>query len=148
MAKPDAEGGVILDGFPRTRKQAESLDEALVKANSSLDGVLYFKTSEDVAVQRLSGRRVCSSCGKNYHITNMPPAKDNVCDKCSVELIQRDDDKPDTVRNRLKVYEKSTKDLIEYYAGKGLLRELDGNLSAEGLFEKIDTLFREAGLIG
>jgi adenylate kinase len=145
--KPDASGGVILDGYPRTKVQAESLDEAIKKEDKSLDLVLYFKTSEDVAVKRLSGRRVCPECGKNYHVTNMPPAKDNVCDKCGVELFQREDDTPETVKNRLKVYEESTKDLVGYYNDKGLLREVDGDAPAEELFESVDTLFKEEGLI-
>ncbi|MGD2279171.1 MAG: adenylate kinase [Candidatus Omnitrophota bacterium] len=147
MARPDAVKGVMLDGFPRTRPQAEALDVSLDREKKSLDVVLYFKTSEDVAVQRLSGRRVCPKCGKNYHLTNMPPAEDNICDKCGVELFQREDDKPDTVRNRLAVYEEQTKDLIDYYKDKSLLREVDGDLPAEQLFEKIDALFREEGLI-
>ncbi|MGB2600239.1 MAG: adenylate kinase [Candidatus Omnitrophota bacterium] len=145
--KPDAAGGVILDGYPRTKVQAESLDESMKKEEKSLDLVLYFKTSEDVAVQRLSGRRVCPECGKNYHVPNMPPAKDNVCDKCGVELFQREDDKPETVKNRLKVYEESTKDLVEYFNDKGLLKEVDGDISADELFERIDALFKKEGLI-
>jgi adenylate kinase len=147
LSKPDAAGGVILDGYPRTRVQAESLDESLKEEEKSLDLVLYFKTSEEVAVKRLSGRRVCPKCGKNYHVTNMPPEKDNICDKCGVELYQRDDDKPETVKNRLVVYEKSTKDLIDYYNEKGLLREVDGDISAKELFERIDALFMEKGFI-
>jgi adenylate kinase len=146
IARPDAGGGVILDGYPRTRVQAESLDASMKEEGKSLDMVLYFKTTEDVAVQRLSGRRVCPECGKNYHLTNMPPAEDNVCDKCGVELYQRDDDKPETVKNRLVVYENSTKDLAGYYFDKGLLREVDGDIPAEELFEKIDALFKEEGL--
>ncbi|MGB2630695.1 MAG: adenylate kinase [Candidatus Omnitrophota bacterium] len=148
MEKPDASKGVMLDGFPRNLAQAKALDGALDKAEKALDAVLYFKTTEEVAVQRLSGRRVCPKCGKNYHLKNMPPKKDNVCDKCGVELFQREDDKPETVRNRLVVYDKQTKDLIDYYAIKSVLREVDGDLSADKLFGKIDTLFREEGLIG
>ena len=113
----------------------------------ALDLVLFFKTTEEVAVKRLSGRRVCPKCGKNYHRTNMPPEKDNICDKCGVELFQRDDDKPETVRNRLVVYGQQTEDLIDYYAGKSILREVDGDLPAEKLFERIDALFREEGFI-
>ncbi|MGB3242054.1 MAG: adenylate kinase, partial [Candidatus Omnitrophota bacterium] len=85
--------------------------------------------------------------GKNYHVPNMPPAKDNVCDKCGVELFQREDDKPETVKNRLKVYEESTKDLVEYYNDKGLLKEVEGDISAEELFERVDALFKKEGLI-
>jgi len=147
MGKPDAASGVILDGYPRTRSQAESLDSLLKDGDRSLDIVLYFKTSEDVAVRRLSGRRVCPECGKNYHVTNIPPKKEGICDTCGVELVQREDDKPETVKNRLSVYARRTKDLIAYYEGKGLLREVDGDLSAEQLFDDIDGLFREEGLI-
>ncbi len=147
MNKPDASGGVILDGYPRTRAQAETLDKLLKKENRSLDMVLYLRTSEHVAVQRLSGRRVCPKCGKNYHVTNMPPKKEGICDACGVELEQREDDKPETVRNRLHVYERRTKDLIEYYKEKGLLREVDGDARAEQLFDDIDALFRREGLI-
>jgi adenylate kinase len=147
LSRPDAAGGVILDGYPRTRVQAESLDESLKEEEKSLDIVLYFKTSEEVAIKRLSGRRVCPKCGKNYHVSNMPPAKDNMCDKCGVELYQRDDDKPETVKNRLVVYEKSTKDLIDYYNEKGLLREVDSDISAKELFERIDALFMKEGFI-
>ena len=147
ISKPDAADGVILDGFPRTRAQAESLDRMLADENRPLDAVLYLKTSEEVAVQRLSGRRVCPKCGKNYHVTNMPPEKEGICDKCGVELIQREDDKPETVKNRLVVYEKSTSDLVDYYKGKGLLRQVNGDITAEQLFEDVQTLFRGEGLL-
>jgi adenylate kinase len=148
MSKPDAEGGVILDGYPRTRVQAESLDGSLKEENRALDMVLYFRTSEEVAVERLSGRRMCPECGKIYHITNMPPKKENICDKCGEKLYQRDDDKPETVKNRLVVYNNSTKDLVDYYKEKGILQEVDGDISAGELFERIDSLFREKGLVG
>ncbi len=147
MKKEDAQKGVILDGFPRTVKQAESLDKALKEEDRKIDVVLYMKTSEDVAVQRLSGRRVCPKCGKNYHVTNIPPLNEGICDTCKVELLLRDDDQPETVKNRLKVYEESTASLIQYYKDKGLLREVNGDITAEELFEKIDALFREEGFI-
>lgn len=142
MKRPDAERGVILDGYPRNRPQAEALDGSLKGSGKSLDAVLYFKTSEDVAIQRLSGRRVCRNCARNYHVTNMPPAKEGVCDACGGELYQREDDKPETVRKRLVVYEESTKDLIEYYRDKGLLREVNGDSSAEKLFDEVKALFK------
>jgi len=147
MAKRDAEGGVILDGYPRTRPQAESLDSSLDASGRTLDVVLYFKTQDEVAIQRLSGRRVCKDCGKNYHITNMSSKKEGVCDICGGELYQREDDKPETVKNRLTVYEENTKDLIEYYRTKGLLQEVDGGLPAGELFNNIDALFKKDGLI-
>jgi adenylate kinase len=147
MGKDDAQQGVILDGYPRTKNQAISLDQALKAAGKKLDVVLYFKTSEDVAVQRLTGRRVCPECGKNYHITNMPPAKEGICDLCGVQLIQRKDDNIETVKNRFNVYQERTKDLIDYYTEQGLLKEVDGDLSAEKLFGEISGLFREEGLV-
>jgi len=147
MSKPDAAGGVILDGYPRNRHQAGSLDVLLKDKSRSLSRVMYLKTSEEVAIRRLSGRRVCPKCGKNYHLTNMPPKKEGICDICGVGLIQREDDKAETVKNRLSVYRQSTKDLIAYYEEKGLLREVDGDLSAERLFEDIDSLFRKEDLL-
>ncbi|MFH1664914.1 MAG: adenylate kinase [Candidatus Omnitrophota bacterium] len=147
IGKPDAGGGIMLDGYPRTRVQAESLDEALTEAGKSLDMVLYFKTSEAVAVQRLSGRRVCSGCGKNYHVTNMPSEKEGICDICGAGLFLREDDRPETVKNRLAVYEQRTKDLIDYYDRKGLLREVNGDIQAEQLFETINALFDKEGLV-
>lgn len=148
MKREDASSGVILDGYPRTTVQAEALENSLKKENKDLDSVLYLRTSEEVAIQRLSGRRVCPECGKNYHIKNMPPKKEGICDICNVSLIQREDDKPETVRKRLVVYEESTKDLVSFYSRKGRLDEVDGDLSAEKLFDRIDRLFRQKGLIG
>ena len=147
IRKPDAEGGVIFDGYPRTKGQAESLDEALEDEGGKLDVVLYLKTSEEVAVQRLSGRRMCPKCLKNYHVTNMPPRQEGVCDTCKVELLLREDDKPETVKNRLRVYVKQTEDLIDYYEGKGLLREVSGDTTADKLFDEIDALFKKEGLV-
>ncbi len=147
IAKQDAAQGVILDGYPRTLAQAKSLDESLAKKNKALDVVLYFRTSDEVAIQRLSGRRVCPKCGYNYHVKNIPPRKADICDTCAVGLIQREDDKPETVKNRLVVYNERTKDLIEYYRKKGVLREVDGDLQAEKLFENISILFSKEGFI-
>lgn len=147
MAKPDASGGVILDGYPRTRPQAESLDTSLKSEGRDLSVVLYLKTTNEVAIQRLSGRRVCTGCGKNYHVVNMPPKVEGICDTCGVQLIQREDDNPDTVKNRLDVYDNSTKDLVSYYEEKGLLREVDGDLPADQLFEDIDVLFSREGIV-
>ncbi|NQT32627.1 MAG: adenylate kinase [Candidatus Omnitrophica bacterium] len=147
MGKPDASGGVILDGFPRTKPQAEALDNSLKENGRTIDVVLYVNASLDVIIQRLTGRRVCPECGMNYHITNIPPRKEGVCDTCNVDLFQREDDEPETVKNRLVVYEKSTKDLIGYYREKGLLEEVNGDISAEELFEEVDSLFRGEGLV-
>ncbi len=139
--------GVMLDGYPRTKPQAESLDAALEGGSGKLDMVLYFKTSEEVAIQRLSGRRVCTECGKNYHVTNMPPLEEGKCDVCGLGLVQREDDKPETVKNRLVVYQDQTEELIRYYRDKGILYEINGDLSADALFEVIAALLRKEGLI-
>ncbi|MBD3379220.1 MAG: adenylate kinase [Candidatus Omnitrophica bacterium] len=147
MSREDAEGGVILDGFPRTRNQAEVLDASLKAEERKLDKVLYVAVSDDVVIERLSGRRVCPNNCKVYHVTNMPPEKEGVCDVCGEKLLLREDDKPETVKNRLEVYKKSTRDLVDYYRDKGLLAEVNGDLEARKLFEEIDALFRAEGFI-
>lgn len=147
MTKPDASRGVILDGFPRTKKQAEDLTIALSREGKSLDAVLYVSVSEKVVIDRLSGRRVCPNNCKIYHVTNMPPRKKDFCDECGEKLLVRDDDKPETVKNRLDVYNKSTEGLVSYYREKGLLIEVDGDLTAEQLFQQIRALFVKQGLI-
>lgn len=138
--------GFLLDGFPRNEKQANELDQALAGAGKKLDIVLYLKTSPNVSIERLSGRRVCTKCGANFHIKNMPPKKEGLCDYCKARLIHRDDDKESTVKKRLVVYEKETKSLIDYYRKKGTLREVSGDKSVEDLFEEIKKLFAREGL--
>ncbi|MDD5496636.1 MAG: adenylate kinase [Candidatus Omnitrophica bacterium] len=141
LKEDDTKNGYILDGFPRTVKQALSLDEALMKASSGIDLVIYFETSDEVAIERLSGRRVCKKCGFNYHLKNIPPKRPGVCDKCGGELYQRPDDKEETVRNRLKVYKEQTAPLIDYYEKKGALRKVSGNLDVEELFKVLSKMF-------
>ena len=142
LAQPDMSAGFILDGFPRTRAQAEGLDRTLSDLRININLVIYFKTSEDIIIQRLSGRRACSVCGTNYHAVNIPPRKPGVCDKCGGNLYLRDDDKEETVRKLLKVYETQTADLIRYYQDKGILREIDGNLEVEDSFHTLSLLFK------
>ena len=146
MGRDDAASGVLLDGFPRTCPQAESLDSALTEKGNNVDAVLYLTVDEDVVITRLTGRRLCRACGKIYHMTNMPPAKEGVCDECGGEIYQRDDDTLETVTNRLKVYEENTKDLIQFYKDKGVLKEVVGNTTPEDLFEAIKVLFKAEGL--
>ena len=144
LKEPDTKNGFILDGFPRTLNQALVLDEALKKISSGIDMVVYFETSSRVAIERLSGRRVCKSCGFNYHVKNIPPKLEDVCDKCGGELFQRPDDKEATVLNRLKVYEAETKPLIEYYIKKGILKKVSGDLGVEDLFKVLSKVFSDA----
>lgn len=146
LKKDDAAKGFILDGFPRTLNQAKELDKALTAINSAIDMVLYFETSSKVAISRLTGRRVCKKCGFNYHIKNIPPKKEGVCDKCGGELMQRPDDTEATVLNRLKVYEEQTKPLIEYYSNKKLLSKVDGDMDVAALNIIIKRLFSDKKL--
>ena len=114
-----AEGGYVLDGFPRTVPQAEGLDEALSKAGQKVDTIVNLEVDDGVIEKRLTGRRSCPKCGAVYHIANLPPKKDNVCDNGCGELVQRDDDTPDVVRNRLKTYHEQTEAVLGYYRSKG-----------------------------
>ena len=146
LKKDDTKSGFVLDGFPRTVRQAQDLDLALKASGSVLDMVIYFDTSPKVAIERLSGRRVCKACGAIYHVKNMPPKKGGTCDKCSGELVQRPDDREETVLNRLRVYEAETKPLIEYYSKRGCLKKVSGNLGVDELFKVLSGLFCDARL--
>lgn len=146
LKQGDTRKGYILDGFPRTLKQAEVLDEELKKVSAVVDMVVYFATSPAVAIERLSGRRVCKACGFNYHIKNIPPKKEGVCDKCGGSLFQRPDDKEETVRNRLKVYEDQTRPLIDFYVSKGLLKRVSGDMGVDELFKVLSKIFSDAKL--
>lgn len=133
LMEPDAQMGFILDGFPRTVEQAEALGEMLKTRGNALDAVLDFDTSEEVIVDRLSGRRSCPKCGTNFHIRNIPPKRSGICDQCGTLLIQRKDDEEATVRRRLQVYREQTAPLVEFYKTLGLLRVVNGNLDVEPL---------------
>lgn len=123
--------GFILNGFPRTIKQAEFLDEYLKKRNASIDLVLFLSTNFDTLVKRLSGRRICRNCGAVYNVFFSPPKKDGICDLCGGELIQREDDKVDAVKTRISVYLKDTEPLLDFYEKKGILKSCDANNSPE-----------------
>ncbi len=126
LQRPDCEQGAILDGFPRTQAQALALDRMLADMGRRLDGVLYITVPDDELVCRLSGRWICGQCQTPYHTVFSPPAREGVCDTCDGALYQRDDDRPETVRARLKVYHQQTAPLIDYYRQAGLLVEVDG----------------------
>ncbi|MDD4899526.1 MAG: adenylate kinase [Candidatus Omnitrophica bacterium] len=133
----DVKKGFILDGYPRTLKQAESLDVLLKEKQYKIDKVFYLDTSEKIVVQRLSGRLVCSKCSANFHKTNMPPKKDMVCDACGASLYQRQDDKEETIKKRLQVYQQESAPLIEYYKSKGKLVRVDSDQDANVVLEEI-----------
>ncbi len=129
--------GFVLDGIPRTFVQAEALDDILKELGASLDFVIDLDAREEVLIERLSGRRVCKKCSALYHITNMKPKKDGICDRCGGELYQREDDKVETIRKRLKVYQEETKDLIEFYRKKSILFTINAEGKPEETFRKI-----------
>ncbi len=131
IAQPDCAGGVMFDGYPRTVGQAKALDGLLRKAGKKLDAVMYFDVTEETAVDRLSGRRMCKGCGAGYHVKYMPSAKAGVCDRCGGELYQRGDDKAETIRERLSVYTRQTEALIGEYRTRRLLMTIDANRTPE-----------------
>ncbi len=124
IKEADASKGFILDGFPRTLPQAQSLDKMLQSMNISLSAILKIEVSKPILLKRLTGRRVCKGCGATYNIDTMRPQKEGICDKCGKELVQRPDDMPETIENRLTVYQKDTAPLIEFYEKKGLLKRV------------------------
>ena len=123
----ECEKGFILDGFPRNLSQARVLDSTLEKVEKKLDRVFSFTATEEVIITRISGRRLCKSCGAHYHEVFSPPLKDDLCDKCGSNLFQRKDDYPETIKVRLRVYREQTETLIDYYSQKGILVEVDCN---------------------
>ena len=137
ISQPDCKNGYILDGFPRTIPQAESLKAALSEKGESLDFAVNVDVPDENIVARMSGRRACPKCGATYHIVYAAPKQEGICDKCGAELILRDDDKPETVQNRLKVYHDQTQPLIEYYTGENILHTVDGTQDMEKVFEDI-----------
>ena len=131
LAEDDCKGGFLLDGFPRTVQQADALDGILAELDLALDRVVNIEVDKAFLVDRLTGRRVCRACGATFHVTNKAPKVEGVCDKCGGELYQRNDDKVETVSNRLDVYAAQTAPLIEYYQSKGIMSSIDGSKSME-----------------
>ncbi len=137
LAKPDCKQGFILDGFPRTIEQADALDHTLAELGIKLDRVINIDVPAEDLISRMTGRRICRSCGATYHVTFNPSKAANICDNCGGELYQRDDDRVETVTKRLTVYKAQTQPLIEYYRGKGLYTEIDGRQEIEEVLRDI-----------
>ncbi len=142
IGQPNIKNGFILDGYPRNINQAKTLDEMLKQRNTDIDLVIYLDASDPVIIQRLSGRLVCSSCSVNFHIKNMPPKADMVCDNCGGKLYQRPDDKEETIKKRLEVYKKEVSQLIRYYEEKRKLYIISADEEAEIVLGKIIQLLQ------
>ena len=133
----DCEKGYVLDGFPRTIPQAESLTKALAAEGSKIDAAVDIEVPDENIVNRMGGRRACLSCGSTYHIVFAAPKQEGICDRCGSPLVLRDDDKPETVLKRLAVYHEQTQPLIDYYGSAGVLKEVDGTQAMEKVFADI-----------
>ena len=134
---PEAADGFVLDGFPRTPGQARTLEGALERRGRSLSAALLIEVDDDVVIQRLSGRRVCTKNGHNYHVDFDPPKREGVCDQDGSRLVQREDDKPETIKHRLAVYHEQTAPLIEHYDDQGILKRFDGTRSPTEVHDHI-----------
>lgn len=143
VMQADCGEGYLLDGFPRTVFQAEHFDAFLKKNGGELEKVIDIEVPDERIIPRMAGRRICSGCGASYHMINMPPKKEGICDTCGAELYQRDDDKEETVKNRLNVYHDQTSPLIGYYTEKGKNAVVDGDKSVDEVFAGICALLGE-----
>jgi adenylate kinase len=137
LLQEDCKEGFILDGFPRTIPQAESLDKALMSMKTKINYAINIHVPDENIVRRMSGRRACLNCGATYHIKYNPPKKEDICDNCTGELILRDDDKEETVLKRLEIYHKQTSPLIEYYGEKNILITVDGTVDIDDVTKSI-----------
>ncbi len=137
LAQDDCKNGCVLDGFPRTIPQAESLDAALAAKGEAIDYAIDVDVPDENIINRMSGRRACVACGATYHIVHIPTKVEGICDRCGEALILRDDDKPETVKKRLDVYHEQTQPLIDYYTKKNVLKSVDGTQDMETVFQSI-----------
>lgn len=140
VAGDDCKNGYVLDGFPRTIPQAEVLDKALTELGDKIDYAIDVEVPDENIIKRMSGRRACLNCGATYHVEHIPPRQNGICDTCSSELVLRDDDKPETVKNRLDVYHKQTRPLIDFYNKKGVLKTVDGTADMQNVFAAITSI--------
>lgn len=140
IQQDDCKNGFVLDGFPRTIPQAEALDAALGKINEKMDYAIDVDVPDENIVNRMSGRRACLNCGATYHLISIPPKVEGICDRCGSEIVLREDDKPETVRKRLKVYHEQTQPLIDYYKNQGILKSVDGTQPMDEVFKAIVTI--------
>ena len=137
IKEDDCKNGYVLDGFPRTIPQAESLTKALTELGDKIDWAVNVDVPDENIISRMSGRRACLGCGQTYHIVYNAPKQEGICDACGEALVLRDDDKPETVKKRLEVYHKQTQPLIDYYRTAGVLAEVDGTKDLENVFQDI-----------
>ena len=140
LLRDDCRDGYLFDGFPRTIPQAEVLDSELTKLGDHIDYAINVDVPDENIVKRMSGRRACLTCGATYHIEHVPPKKEGICDVCGSELVLRDDDKPETVKNRLNVYHEQTQPQIDFYTEKGVLKTVDGTVPMEEVFAAITAI--------
>lgn len=143
LSKADCVNGFLLDGFPRTIAQAEALQALLKDIDQAIDYVIHVNVPEEKLVERLSGRRICPACGRAYHVIYNPPKNEGICDKDGQALIQRDDDKPETVKNRLAVNIEQQKPLLDFYEDKGYLVTIDGDQEINKVFQDIQTIIEK-----
>lgn len=140
LSQNDVKGGFLLDGFPRTVEQAEALKNIMTELGSQIDQTIYVEVPEEELMNRLTGRRICETCGATYHLVFNPPKTEGICDLDGGKLYQREDDNPETVQNRLEVNIKQTAPLLDFYKGLGVLATVDGSKDIEEVFEEVDEI--------